>query len=59
MYNISMRKVFFSFEYSDDIWRAMNVRNSGALVSVEEAGFVLGGDGAEGYWLDFLRIFVS
>ena len=35
-----MRKVFFSFEYSDDIWRAMNVRNSGALVSVEEAGFV-------------------
>jgi hypothetical protein len=34
------RRVFFSFEYSDDVTRAMVVRNSWVTVGREAAGFV-------------------
>jgi len=33
------RRVFFSFHYETDIWRASNVRKSGALDAVARAGF--------------------
>lgn len=34
------RKTFFSFHYERDAWRAANVRNSGALSTDDEAGFI-------------------
>ncbi len=34
------RKVFFSFKYKQDVWRAMIVRNSGVIKGVEKAGFI-------------------
>ncbi len=34
------RRVFFSFHYQNDIWRASNIRNSGEFKSVDEAGFI-------------------
>ena len=34
------RNTFFSFHYERDAWRAANVRNSGALSSDEESGFI-------------------
>ncbi len=33
------RRVFFSFHYSKDIWRANQVRNSNVLAGVDAAGF--------------------
>lgn len=33
------RRVFFSFHYEDDIWRANQVRNSNVVVGVKCAGF--------------------
>ena len=33
------RRVFFSFHYENDIWRASNVRNSGAIQAKARAGF--------------------
>lgn len=33
------RRVFFSFHYDDDIWRANQVRNSNAVSGPEVAGF--------------------
>ena len=35
-----MRRVFFSFEFEHDVWRANNVRNSWVTQGIEEAGFV-------------------
>jgi hypothetical protein len=55
------RRVFFSFEYKNDVSRAMVVRNSGALRTVDAAGFVdaaeferieRGGDAAIKRWID-------
>ena len=37
-------RVFFSFHYSDDIFRAMVVRNSGALEGITEFGFIYRAD---------------
>lgn len=34
------RKVFFSFHFDNDIWRVNQIRNKGAFVSVEEAGYM-------------------
>ncbi|HWY13610.1 MAG TPA: TIR domain-containing protein [Rhizomicrobium sp.] len=34
------RKTFFSFHYERDAWRAANVRNSGALSTDDETGFI-------------------
>lgn len=34
------RKVFFSFHYANDVWRAMQVRNSWVTQDREAAGFV-------------------
>ncbi|MBZ5528859.1 MAG: TIR domain-containing protein [Acidobacteriia bacterium] len=33
------RRVFFSFHYSNDIWRANQVRNSNVVAGVDAAGF--------------------
>lgn len=33
------RRVFFSFSYEEDIWRAANVRNSGKIDAVARAGW--------------------
>jgi len=33
------RRVFFSFHYEADIWRASNVRNQGAIDAAARAGF--------------------
>lgn len=33
------RKVFFSFHYGDDIWRANQVRNSNVVAGADVAGF--------------------
>lgn len=33
------RKVFFSFHYEEDVWRAANVRNSGQFDAVAAAGW--------------------
>lgn len=33
------RRVFFSFHYSNDIWRANQVRNSNVVAGVDTAGF--------------------
>lgn len=34
------RKVFFSFHYANDVWRAMQVRNSWVTQDKEAAGFI-------------------
>ena len=34
------RKVFFSFEYEHDVWRANVVRKSGLTKGIEDAGYV-------------------
>lgn len=34
------RKVFFSFHYQNDVWRAMQVRNSWVTKDKEAAGFI-------------------
>lgn len=34
------RRVFFSFQYSNDVWRANVVRNSWVAVGKEAAGFI-------------------
>lgn len=34
------RKVFFSFHYQSDNWRAANIRNSNVVVGIEKAGYV-------------------
>lgn len=56
-----MRKVFFSFEFDHDVWRANNVRNSWVTQGKEAAGFVdaaefeeikKGGDAAIQRWID-------
>jgi hypothetical protein len=41
------RKTFFSFHYERDAWRAANVRNSGALSTDDEAGFIDAADWEE------------
>lgn len=55
-----MRKVFFSFEYEHDVWRANVVRNSWVTQGKEVAGFVdaaefeeikKGGDAAIRRWI--------
>jgi hypothetical protein len=55
------RRVFFSFEYSNDVTRAMVVRKSGQLRGIETAGFVdaatfetirRSGDAAIKRWID-------
>jgi MTH538 TIR-like domain (DUF1863) len=33
------RRVFFSFHYSNDVWRANQVRNSNVVLGTETAGF--------------------
>jgi hypothetical protein len=38
------RKVFFSFHYERDAWRAGNVRNSGVIAKDDEVGFIDGAD---------------
>ena len=56
-----MRRVFFSFEYEHDVWRANVVRNSWVTQGKEAAGFVdaaefeeikKGGDAAIRRWID-------
>ncbi|MGD0580799.1 MAG: TIR domain-containing protein, partial [Bryobacteraceae bacterium] len=34
------RRVFFSFHYDDDIWRANQVRNANVIAGSEVAGFI-------------------
>lgn len=55
------RRVFFSFEYENDVSRAMVVRKSNALRGVDAAGFIdsaefeklrRSGDGAIKNWID-------
>ena len=55
-----MRRVFFSFEYEHDVWRANNVRNSWVTQGKEAAGFIdaaefeeikKGGDAAIQRWI--------
>ncbi|MCY4368418.1 MAG: TIR domain-containing protein [bacterium] len=55
------RRVFFSFEYDHDVWRANVVRNSWVTQGKEAAGFVdkaefeeikKGGDAAIKSWID-------
>jgi hypothetical protein len=41
------RKTFFSFHYERDAWRAANVRNSGALSTDDEVGFIDAADWEE------------
>ena len=36
---MAYRNVFFSFDWDQDVWRAMVVRNSGILFGVNAAGF--------------------
>lgn len=37
---LTLRKVFFSFDFDNDAWRAGQVRNSGITKSLGEVGFV-------------------
>lgn len=55
------RKVFFSFHYENDVWRANQVRNSWVTKEKEAAGFIdsaefeevkKGGDAAIKRWID-------
>ncbi len=45
-WSIIMRQVFFSFDY-DNVWRAMQVRNSGFLKGTQLAGFADAADKEE------------